>query len=44
LQQELKGITFVLHDEKKKARLDRDGKPMVQRLFDSVHPFPVPKK
>lgn len=44
LQLELQGITFAMQDEKKKPLLDRDGKPTVQRLFDSVHPFPVPKK
>jgi hypothetical protein len=44
LQRELQTISFNMMDEKKKPLLDRDGKPMVQRLFDSVHPFPVPKK
>ncbi len=43
LQRELQTITFAMQDENKKPLLDR-GQPVVQRLFDSVHPFPVPKK
>lgn len=43
LQQELQGITFEMRDKDKKPVLGPDGKPLVQRLFDGVSLFPVPK-
>lgn len=42
-QQELLGITFELLDKDKKPLAGPDGKPAVQRLFDGVSLFPVPK-
>lgn len=43
LQQELQGITFEMRDKDKKPVMGPDGKPLVQRLFDGVSLFPVPK-
>jgi len=43
LQQELLGLTFELRDKNQKPVLGPDGKPQVQRLFDGVNLFPVPK-
>ncbi len=44
LQKELLGITFICSNDKdKKPLLGPDGKPLVQRLFDGVSLFPVPK-
>ncbi len=42
-QQELLGITFELLDKDKKPLAGPDGRPTVQRLFDGVSLFPVPK-
>lgn len=43
LQQELLGITFEMRDKDKKPVMGPDGKPLVQKLFDGVSLFPVPK-
>lgn len=43
VQQELLGITFEMLDKDKKPVMGSDGRPMVQRLFDGVNLFPVPK-
>ncbi len=43
LQQELLGITFEMKDKDKKPVAGPDGKPLVQRLFDGVNLYPVPK-
>ncbi len=43
LQQELLGLTFELRDKNQKPVIGQDGKPQVQRLFDGVNLFPVPK-
>jgi hypothetical protein len=43
VQQELLGITFEMLDKDKKPVMGSDGKPLVQRLFDGVNLFPVPK-
>lgn len=43
LQQELLGIAFEMRDKDKKPVLGPDGKPLVQKLFDGVSLFPVPK-
>ncbi len=43
LQQELLGLTFELRDKHQKPVIGPDGKAMVQRLFDGVNLFPVPK-
>jgi len=44
LQRELQTITFAMSDKDKRPVLDSDGRATVQRLFDSVHPFPVPRQ
>lgn len=43
IQQELLSLTFELMDKDKKPLIGQDGKPVVQRLFDGVNLFPVPK-
>jgi hypothetical protein len=43
LQQELLDLTFELRDKDKKPVTGPDGRPLVQRLFDGVSLFPVPK-
>jgi hypothetical protein len=43
MQQELLGISFEMLDKDKKPMVGPDGKPLVQRLFDGVNLFPVPK-
>jgi hypothetical protein len=43
LQQELLDLTFEMRDKDKKAVTGPDGRPLVQRLFDGVNLFPVPK-
>lgn len=43
MQQELLALTFELRDKNQKQVIGSDGKPMVQRLFDGVNLFPVPK-
>ena len=42
-QRVLKGITFNMMRTKTEAVIGKDGRPDVQRMFDSVSPFPVPK-
>ena len=42
-QRILKGITFNMMKSKTEAVMGKDGRPEVQRMFDSVSPFPVPK-
>jgi hypothetical protein len=43
MQQELLGITFEMLDKDKRPVIGSDGRPKVQRLFDGVNLFPVPK-
>lgn len=43
MQQELLALTFEMRDKNQKQVIGQDGRPMVQRLFDGVNLFPVPK-
>ena len=42
-QRILKGITFNMMKSETVPVMGKDGRPDVQRMFDSVSPFPVPK-
>jgi len=43
VQQELLALTFEMRDKDQKPLVGPDGKPLVQRVFDGVNLFPVPK-